>query len=62
MALYNDTVMDLLRAQHALDGNNPDIQLPGRLMFGVNITDILIYEVNRSTAYLVDSLRERGNG
>lgn len=59
---YNDTVMDLLRAQHALDGNNPDIQLPGRLMFGVNITDILIYEVNRSTAYLVDSLRERGNG
>lgn len=56
---YNDTVLDLLRTQNALHDNSSDIQLPGRLVFGVEVTDILSNDVTRSITLLVDSLRKR---
>lgn len=59
---YNSPVVDLLRAQNVLGSDLIDTFMPIEHAFGLNVTDILNNDVNRSVSRLVDSLQEGGKG
>lgn len=59
---YSSTVTDLLRAQNTLNTDSITIDMPDEHAFGINVTDILTNDVNRSVSRLVDSLQEGGKG
>ena len=55
---YSDSVTDYLRAQYLLSGSTAPKEINDAFMFGINITEVVTVDINRSLNGLLEDIRK----